>query len=164
MGERIDQAVLRPLVTGGGDGDQIFLGRATWTRPPRATADSTLRIVVVDKRSRLTPGWFALKSDRQDEVGSGWDGSLDAATERYSWLHGFDSRQPDGSRGGAATFITSSLDASPVTFQTVLRPARPGTSPGLTVATAPGEVTDLMIVLISVGPDGQVHWAQRLLN
>ena len=148
----------------GGDNDQIFLGRVTWTRPPRTKVDSTLRIVILDKRSHLTPGWIALKSDRQDEVGSGWDGSLDAATERYSWLHGFGTRQPDGSYGGAGTFITSSLDASPVTFQTVFRSARPGTPPNPAVATAPAAVTDLMIVLIGVGPDGQVYWAHRLLN
>jgi len=148
----------------GEDDDRIFLGRVTWTRPPRTKVNSTLRIVILDKRSHLTPGFIALKSERQDEVGSGWDGSLDAATERYSWLHGFDTRQPDGSYGGASTFITSSLDASPVTFQTVLRPARPGTPPSLAVATAPAEISDLMIVLISVGPDGQVYWAHRLLN
>jgi hypothetical protein len=148
----------------GEEDDQIFLGRVTWTPPARSKVDSTLRIVILDKRSHLTPGWIAVKSDRQDEVGSGWDGSLDAAAERYSWLHDFDTRQLDGSYGGASTFITSSLDASPVTFQTVLRPARPGTPPGSAIATAPAAVGDLMIVLISVGPDGEVHWAHRQLN
>jgi hypothetical protein len=146
------------------DGDQIFLGRVAWTVPPRTTAGSTLRIVLLDKRSHLTPGVIAVKSDRQDEVSTGWDGSLDTAAERYPWLNGFDTRQPDGSYGGASTFITSSLDASPVTFQTVLHPARLQTALSSAVATAPAAVSDFMIVLISVGSDGQVYWAHRLLN
>jgi hypothetical protein len=54
--------------------------------------------------------------------------------------------------------------ASPVTFQIVLHPARPGTPIEIAVPTAPATVPDLMIALISVGPDGRLYWAQRLLN
>ena len=64
---------------------------------------------------------------------------------------------------GTAVFV-SSVEASPVTFQAVLHPARRGTFPENAVATAPAAAEDLLIALISVGPQGQVYWAKRLLN
>jgi hypothetical protein len=54
--------------------------------------------------------------------------------------------------------------ASPFTLQTVLHPARRETRSEHRVATAPAAVEDLLVALISVGPDGQVYWAKRLLN
>jgi hypothetical protein len=64
--------------------------------------------------------------------------------------------------GSAVT--VHSVDASPVTFVLVLHPQRPGTRPERPVATTPAAVSALLVALISVGPDGHVYWAQRLLN
>ena len=49
-----------------------------------------------------------------------------------------------------------------MTFQTVFNTADQRTSPELQVATAPVAVEDLLVALISVGPDGQVYWAHKL--
>ena len=64
---------------------------------------------------------------------------------------------------GSAIFV-SAVGASPVTFQFVLHPARAGTSQESAVPTAPANIADLLIALISVAPDGHVYLAERLLN
>ncbi|GIF22447.1 hypothetical protein BJ973_002768 [Actinoplanes tereljensis] len=136
------------------DSDQIFLGHVSWTRPPHPQRNGSLRIVLLDQRRHLLPGFIAATAADPDQVGTGSDGSLDLAEERYPWLRSTD-------EGAGSTIAVSSLDVSPVTFQTVLHTERPGTPP---VATAPALVADLLVALICVGPDGQVYWAQRLLN
>jgi len=148
-----------------GDGDQIFLGRVSWVQPPRPPENNSFRIVVLDKRSHLMPGFIAATSAGPGDVGTGSDGSLDVAEKRYPWLRGIGAREIDGSyrSSGSAVFV-SAVTASPVTFEFVLRPARPATSAETAVPTAPANVADLLVALISVGPDGQVYWAERLLN
>lgn len=148
-----------------GEGDQVFLGRVSWTHPPGPQRNNSFRIVVLDKRSHLMPGFIAATSARPDDVGTGSDGSLDIAEKRYPWLQGVGARKVNGSywTSGTAVFV-SAVNASPVTFQVVLHPARPQTSLENAVPTAPASVADLLIALISVGPDGQVYWAERLLN
>jgi hypothetical protein len=148
-----------------GAGDQIFLGRVAWTRPPHPQPGGSLRIVLLDKRSHLAPSFIAVTSARPGSVNAGWDGSLEIAGRRYPWLRGVGVREVNGSLWSSAGAVCVwSVDASPVTFQTVLHPARPGTPPELLVPAAPKAVEDLLIALISVGPDGQVYWAQRLLH
>ncbi|WP_432969120.1 hypothetical protein [Dactylosporangium sp. CA-233914] len=159
-------AALKPVNAVAADGgDQILLGRVTWTRPPNPQMGSSFRIVVLDKRSHLMPGFIAVTSARPDKVNAGADGSLDIAQKRYPWLRGIGPRKINGSfsNSGCAVSVWSA-DASPVTFQTVLRAARPGTPPEQMAPTAPAAVEDVLIALISVGPDGQVYWAQRLLH
>ncbi|MEQ4306201.1 hypothetical protein ABNF97_33275 [Plantactinospora sp. B6F1] len=148
-----------------GDGDQIFLGRAVWERPPDPQVDGSFRIVVVDKRTRRMPGFITVTSARPDDVGAGSDDALDRAEERYPWLQGIGTRKVNGGFLTAGSAVTvSSVDASPVTFAFVLHPQRPGTPLERAVASAPAAVSDLLVALISVGPDGQVYWAHRLLN
>ncbi|MEU4164853.1 hypothetical protein [Actinoplanes sp. NPDC026670] len=139
-----------------GDSDQILLGSVTWTVPP-APEDTTLRIVLADKRRQLLPGFLAVKSSDQPNVFTGMDGSLDRARQRYDWL-------PGEASWSGGSIITSSVQASPVTFQTVLHAERPETAGGPQVATAPVTTEDMLVALICVGGDGRVHWAQRLLN
>jgi hypothetical protein len=147
------------------DDDQIFLGRVTWDQPPTPPKDTSLRIVLLDTRRHLLPGFIAVTSANPEHVGTGLDGSLDIAQNRYPWLKGAGTQESNGSfmSSGSAVFV-SSIDASPVTFQTVLHAARPGIPPEHMVATAPAAVQDLLVALICVGPEGQVYWAQRLLN
>jgi hypothetical protein len=79
------------------------------------------------------PGLFAVTAARPDAVGSGSDGALDAAAERYPWLRGV-----EGQSAGSTIFV-SSLDVSPVVFQTVLRPAVPGERQAVASGPAPAE-------------------------
>jgi hypothetical protein len=127
-------------------GDQILLGNVTWTTPPGSPPDTSLRIVVVDKRSHLLPGFLAVTSPHPQNLATGMDGSLDRARERYPWLAGTATNESSGS------IVTAGMDTSPVTFQTVLH------------ASAPATTQDMLVALICVAPDGRVHWAQRLLN
>jgi hypothetical protein len=147
------------------DGGQVFLGQVAWDRPPHPQRDGSLRIVVLDKRSHLPPGHIAVKSPRPDDVGTGSDGALDLAQERYPWLRGAGTRKVNGSyvTSGDAILVYR-VDASPVTFSIALHPALEGTPPEQMVATAPAAAEDLLVALICAGPDGQVYWAQRLLH
>ena len=148
-----------------GDGDQIFLGRVSWARPPAVHADGSFRVVILDKRTHRMPGFISVTSARPTDVGAGSDGPLSVAEKRYSWLQGIGPREMNGSFWTAGDAITvASVDASPVTFVAVLHPARLGTAPEHAVANAPAAVGDLLVALIDVGSDGQVYWAQRLLN
>ncbi|MDG4764083.1 hypothetical protein O7632_08185 [Solwaraspora sp. WMMD406] len=148
-----------------GDGAQVFLGQVAWTPPPQAKPGTMLMIVVLDKRSQLMPGLISATSDRPDRVGAGFDGVLNAVEQQHPWLYGIGAREINGGLHSAGSVVTvSSLDATPVTFSFVLHPARPETPPEFAVASAPAAVDDLMVALISVGPDRQVYWAQRLLH
>ncbi|MEV6602440.1 hypothetical protein AB0M36_37165 [Actinoplanes sp. NPDC051346] len=159
-------AALDPVtVVSAEKGDQIILGQVSWRRPPQHPDGGSFRIVVLDKRTQLLPGHLAVKSPWPDEVFVGSDGAQDRAQDRYSWLQGAGTREIDGRTwGGGNVIFATSIYASPVTFALVLQPARPGTPPGLLVASAPIQVDDLLVALINVGPDGQVYWAHRLLN
>jgi len=152
-------AALRPVTAAmAGPGDQIFLGRVSWVEPPRPRKNNSLWIVVLDKRNHAMPGFIAAKSSRPDDVSTGSDPSLDRAEKRYPWLQGIGAREVNGSYWTSGSAISvSAMSASPVTFQFVLHPDDRET-PG------PAAVADLLIALISVGPDGQVYWADRLLN
>ncbi|OJF09756.1 hypothetical protein [Couchioplanes caeruleus] len=168
--EVVDQATADAALKPGNaeqaeDGDQIFLGRVVWNRPPNPQKGGSFRVVVLDKRSHLPPGFIAVASAEPDAVSTGSDGSLDIAQQRYSWLRGAGTREVNGQAwsSGSAIYVDS-VDASPVTFQFVLRPARPQTPPENMVATGPAKPEDLLVALISAGSDGQVYWAQRLLN
>ncbi|GGN85930.1 hypothetical protein GCM10010112_66900 [Actinoplanes lobatus] len=147
------------------EGDQILLGRVSWKRPPSARDGSSLRIVLLDKRRHLLPGFIAVTSANPDQVSSGTDGAVDTAERRYRWLKGAGAQEIDGSFWTSGVVVNvSSLDASPVTFQTVLRAGNPETPAESMIATAPVAVKDMLVALICVGPEGQVYWAQRLLN
>ncbi|MFY1698076.1 hypothetical protein [Solwaraspora sp. WMMA2101] len=155
-----DQQLVAPS-----DGDQVFLGEVAWTPPPQAKPDAMLIIAVVDKRSRTLPGFIATTSNRPDQVGSGSDGVLNAVEERYPWLQGVGAREVDGGFYTSGNVVTvTSVDATPVTYSFVLHPAHPDNPAEFAVASAPAAVDDLMVALISIGPDRQIYWAERLLN
>lgn len=160
-------AALKPVNTEiAREGDQILLGRVSWSPPPpNPRKGISFRIDLVDERSHLMPGSFAVTSDRPRDVSTGLDGTRDIAQKLYPWLEGVCTRETSGSywTSGSAIFVES-VNASPVTFQTVFHPARPETSPEHRVAATPIALDDLLVALISVGPDGQVYWAYRLLN
>ncbi|WP_326551789.1 hypothetical protein [Micromonospora sp. NBC_01813] len=162
---RADAAFGGRLLEATGEGAQIFLGQVAWTPPPQAEPGAMLIIAVVDTRTRTLPGFIATTSNRPDQVGTGSDGVLNAVEERYPWLQGVGAREVHGgSYTSGSVVIVTSVDAAPVTYSFVLYPARPETSPEFAVASAPAAVDDLMVALISIGPDRQIYWAERLLN
>jgi hypothetical protein len=146
------------------DNDQIFLGQVAWTPPPHPQPGGSLRIVVLDKRTHLMPGYINVTSARPRGAVAGSDGSLDLAEKRHPWLQGIGSRKVNGGFSNPGCAVTASVDASPVTIAIVLHPPRPGTRPEQAVATAPTAVSDLTVALLNVGPDYQAYWAPRLLN
>ncbi|MGA5298533.1 hypothetical protein ACPCHT_01320 [Nucisporomicrobium flavum] len=156
-------AALRPVnVEVSGKGDQILLGTVSWTLPPSAPTDGSFRLVLLDRRTKALPGFVSVTSPRPESVGSGSDGTLDAAADRYDWLTGAGKVQADGSTWRTGDYLTVATDASPVTFAAVLHPADPRARPQEAVMSAPVTLDDVLLVLIGVGPDGQVYWAQRL--
>ncbi|SDT39708.1 hypothetical protein [Actinoplanes derwentensis] len=162
--EFVDQATanaaLAPVnaVYANGAEDQIVLGRVAWNRPPHPQPDGSLRIVLADKRNGLLPGFIAVTSAQPDQVITGMDSALETARSRYPWLG--PARESADTMWAGSVVTVSSIDASPVTFQTVLREAQPESL----VLSGPMAIEDLLVALICVGPDGQVYWAQRLLN
>ncbi|WFE30382.1 hypothetical protein O7623_14860 [Solwaraspora sp. WMMD791] len=147
------------------DGDQVFLGQVVWTPPLQAKPGAMLIIAVIDKRTRTLPGFISATSNRPDEVGTGSDGVLNAVEERYPWLQGVGDRESNGGFYTSGNVVTvTAVDATPVTYSFVLHPARPDNPPEFAVASAPAAVDDLMVALVSIGPDRQIYWAARLLN
>ncbi|MFY1654553.1 hypothetical protein ACN27J_27185 [Solwaraspora sp. WMMB762] len=147
------------------DGAQVFLGQVRWTPPPQAKPGAMLIIAVLDKRTRTLPGIISTRSNRPDQVGSGSDGVLDAVEQHYPWLQGVGAREVNGGfHSSGNVVVVTSVDATPVTYSFVLHPAHPDTPQEYAVASAPAAVDDLMVALISVGPDRQIYWAERLLN
>jgi hypothetical protein len=146
------------------DNDQIFLGQVAWTPPPNPQPGGSLRIVVLDKRTRLMPGYINVTAARPHAAVPGSDASLDLAEKRHPWLQGIGAHKVNGGFSNPGCAVTATIDASPVTIAIVLHPPRPGTRPEQAVATAPAAVSDLTVALLNVGPDYQAYWAQRLLN
>ncbi|MFV2110547.1 hypothetical protein [Micromonospora sp. LOL_015] len=147
------------------DGAQVFLGQVRWTPPPQAKPGAMLIIAVLDKRTRTLPGIISTRLNRPDQVGSGSDGVLDAVEQRYPWLQGVGAREVNGGfHSSGSVVVVTSVDATPVTYSFVLHPAHPETPPEFAIASAPAAVEDLMVALVSVGPDRQIYWAERLLN
>lgn len=126
-----------------GADDRIVLGRVSWTRPPQPQKDGSLRIVLMDRRTGDLPNFISVTAAQPDRVFTGMDSALEIARSRYPWLG-------DGDIWSGSVVTVSSLDVSPVTFQTVWR--------------SPIELENLLVAVICVGPDGQVYWAQRLVN
>ena len=147
------------------EGDQLVLGRVSWRPPAKAWDAASFWIVVLDKRTNLKPTVFGVTSPRQDDVGAGSGGTLQRAADRYPWLHGAGGRHVNGSWSDAGSAIyVSAADATPLTFVAVFPYVEKPLPPEQAVVTAPIATPDLLVALVSVGPDEQVYWAQRLVG
>jgi len=142
------------------DGDQLVLGRVSWRPPPRPQKDTTFWITVLDKRSQRKAAVMAAASSRQDKVVLGSGGDLRRAADRYPWLSGIDGREVDGQwwDPGNSVFVSAS-DATPLTFVALFPSADTPQRPESAIPTAPVALSDLLVALVHVGPDGQVYWA-----
>jgi hypothetical protein len=148
-----------------GAGDQLVLGRVTWQPPAEFQRDATFWIVLLDKRTQLRPPVLGVSSPRQDEVGIGSHGYLRKAADRHPWLRGIAGHEVDGKwwSTGSSLYVAAT-DATPLTF-VALFPAGERPHPAeQAFATAPVATSDLLVALISMGPDGQFYWAHRLLG
>ena len=145
-------------------GDELVLGRVSWHSLPRGLAGGHFTILLIDKRTDLKPAVFSVASSRQESVGIGSDGSLDAIANRYPWLAGVGYRHSDKGwySSGDAVYVYD-LGASPVTL-VALFPALTPLPAELQRATAPVAVSDLLLAMVYVGQDDQIFWAQRLVG
>ncbi|MBE1484668.1 hypothetical protein [Plantactinospora soyae] len=146
-------------------GDQLALGRVTWQPPAEFQRDSTLWIVLLDKRTQLKPTAFGVSSPRQDKVGIGSHGYLQKAADRHPWLRGVAGHEVHGGwQSGGSSLFVAAADATPLTFVALFPANEQPHQPELPFAAAPIAISDLLVALISMGPDGQFYWAHRLLG
>ncbi|MGI5525137.1 hypothetical protein ACQEUX_29950 [Micromonospora sp. CA-259024] len=149
-----------PLVSD--ERDQLVLGRVTWQPPPEPLDGGYFAVFLIDKRSNRKPGDFVV-SDPQEDVSVGSAGVDNRIAERYAWLRGAgDVKVGDSEwRSNGNRLGVFDEKVSPLTFVARFPYVdEPGRKP--TVATAPVGMSDLLLALVSMGPDGQVYWAQRL--
>ncbi|MET8461553.1 hypothetical protein ABZ422_20095 [Micromonospora zamorensis] len=143
--------------------DQLVLGRVSWQTPPKPLDGGYFAIFLIDKRTNLKPGNFSASSPLQEAVGLGSAGVENKIAERYSWLQGAgDVREGNSWWSYGSRLAVSDGNASPLTFVApfpyVEGPLRAATH----VPTAPVAISNLLLALVYMGPDGQVYWAQRL--
>ncbi|MEW2386038.1 hypothetical protein AB0873_28650 [Micromonospora sp. NPDC047707] len=145
------------------DGDQLVLGRVSWQAPPKPLDGGWFAIFLIDKRNDRRPGVFGLSAPRTEALSIGSHGAENRIPERYPWLRGAgDVPVGDGTwRGSGNRVGVFDEAASPLTF--VARfPHLEAPAQETLVATAPVAMSDLLLALAYLGPDGQVYWAQRL--
>jgi len=154
-----------------GEGDQLVLGRVSWQAPPTPLDGGWFAIFLIDKRTDAKPGTFAISSE-QKAVSVGSHGAHNKIPERFPWLQG----AGDVEHNGTWTSIGSNLSvadaaASPLTFialfgneQRIQEEASEELDARAlpSVAVAPVAMSDLLLAMVYMGPDGQVYWAQRL--
>jgi hypothetical protein len=130
-----------PVLIDGG-GNRLFIGRVDLTRPKNAPRNAKYGFVVIDKRTNT-----AVVISGQSGS-SGWDTYLEDVDQRYPWLSALKARKVGGDYElpGAAIDVSAN-DAGPVPFS------------GSIEDDATVTAGDLEVVMIFVGPDGQVYWA-----
>ncbi|RQW92435.1 hypothetical protein DKL51_19080 [Micromonospora globispora] len=143
--------------------DQLVLGRVSWQAPPKPLDGGYFAIFLIDKRTNLKPGSFSASSPLQEAVGLGSAGVENKIAERYSWLKGAgDVIEGNSWWSYGSRLAVSDGDASPLTFVAAFPYVEGPLRTVVHVPTAPVAMSDLLLALVYMGPDGQVYWAQRL--
>jgi hypothetical protein len=143
--------------------DQLVLGRISWWTPPEPLDGGYFAVFLIDKRSNLKPGSFSASSPVQEAVGLGSASVDNTIAQRYAWLKGAgDVRDGDVWTSYGSRLAVSDGAASPLTFVAAFPYVEGARRAVVHVPTAPVAVSDLLLALVYVGPDGQVYWAQRL--
>ncbi|MEU7761235.1 hypothetical protein [Micromonospora aurantiaca (nom. illeg.)] len=142
--------------------DQLVLGRVSWQTPPRPLDGGYFAVFLIDKRTDSKPAVFGVAAP-QAAVGIGSAGIEHRIAERYSWLRGAGDATfgDDEWRSNGSRLHVADEKASPVTF-VALFPYAEKPDPETSTATAPVQMSDLLLALVYMGSDGQVYWAQRL--
>ncbi|XVU25733.1 hypothetical protein ACQPZJ_01360 [Actinoplanes sp. CA-054009] len=162
--EATAEAALSPnIIPELAEGQQVFLGRVSWLRPPRA--GGALYVMVVHNRSHRPPAILMPAATSSDEIGLGSNGALWDAAERYPWLAGAAGVHDEGA-GYLSTDAVAiySLDPGEVTFAAVLLPGDVDLGSRIPRAAAPARAEDLTVAVVQVNEHGRATWAQRLLN
>ncbi|MGC5052404.1 hypothetical protein ACLQ2S_13215 [Micromonospora sp. DT48] len=148
-----------PLASGR---DQLLLGRVSWQTLPKPLDGGYFALFLIDKRTNHKPEVFGVAAP-QEAVGIGSAGIENRIAERYSWLRGAGDATfgDDEYRSNGNRLHVADGKASPLTF-VALFPYVDEPDPELPMATAPVAMSDLLLALVYLGPDGQVYWAQRL--
>lgn len=139
---------------------QTFRADLSWTPPP-GFDDTWQRghfaILVAAKRKDLPPPrvWSHSPSGMPTVAGV----SIDRMPDRLGWLHGVEYRQAISTKtspsAGQVTFVVA-FRYNQMPLQPVERRER------RSLSIAPARVADLLVTLAFIGPDGRLHWAQRL--
>ncbi len=134
-----------PPVLIDGHASRLFIGRVDLTRPKNPPRNAKYEFVVIDKRTNTA----VVISDQSGS--SGWDTHLEGVDQRYPWLSALKPRKVGGDYElpGAAIDVSAN-DVGPVPFSGSIEDD----------ATVTAE--DLEVVMIFVGPDGQVYWAAQV--
>ncbi|MEV0881680.1 hypothetical protein AB0I85_28055 [Micromonospora echinofusca] len=143
--------------------DQLVLGQVSWQTPPRPLDGGYFAIFLIDKRTNLKPGSFSASSPRQEAVSLGSAGTDNKIAERYPWLQGAGYvRQGNSWWSYGSRLAVFDGHATPLTFVARFPQLEGPLREEAHVPTAPVAISDLLLALVHVGPDGQVYWAQRL--
>ncbi|AYF32283.1 hypothetical protein CSH63_33555 [Micromonospora tulbaghiae] len=143
--------------------DQLVLGRVSWQIPPEPLDGGYFAIFLIDKRTNLKPGRFSASSPLQEAVGFGNAGVENKIPERYPWLRGAGGVKEGNTWWSyGSRLAVSDGNASPLTFVALFPHVEGLLRAAVHVPTAPVAISDLLLALVHMGPDGQVYWAQRL--
>ncbi|WP_327027859.1 hypothetical protein OG989_19045 [Micromonospora sp. NBC_01740] len=157
------QAALGEKVPVSNGRDQLVLGRVSWQTPPKPLDGGYFAIFLIDKRTNLKPGNFSASSPRQEAVDLGSASVENKIAERYSWLQGAgDVKEGNSWWSYGSRLAVSDGEASPLTFVAPFPYVEGPLRAAAHVPTAPVAISDLLLALVYMGPDGQVYWAQRL--
>lgn len=152
-------------------GDQLVVGRVSWTKPPKPLNGGWYGILLIDKDSGLKPPVMSATGPYPDQIRIGSDPVFNIASERYPWLRGAgDTRAANGSYLSSSEAVQVYKDEGPITF-VALFPAvgspddrsSSRASPAV-FARAPVTLPELLVALVYVGPDRQIYWAERLFG
>ncbi|GAA4574399.1 hypothetical protein GCM10023176_41380 [Micromonospora coerulea] len=147
---------------------RMVLGRVSW-RPPPGPFDGSLMVVLIDKRFNRLPtsievrkNWQKLR-DRPDPAFIGSSGSLSKVAQRYPWLRGIGDHKAADNEPPSGYSVIWAVDqkASPLTFVANF-PSSTQMHSLHEIVVEPVAISDLLLAVVCIGPDGQIFWAHRL--
>lgn len=131
----------------GTDGDQLFVGQVNYRIPSNAQGAGRYAIVVIDKAGNQVSPLIWGAGANSGQVIQGWESTLSDAAKRWDWL------APMGARPNPTVVFAPTDTVGPITFQGAFHQDA-------------GTITqsDLMVALVFMGTEGQIYWAERLIN
>jgi hypothetical protein len=142
-----------------GAGGQLIAGEVRWRKPP--TSDGYFSLYIIDERTHLKPPRIGTDPSR---ASVGTDPSDTKVAVRYPWLQGAGAIYRDGSwsEAGVELMTAQASGVTSVSFVAVF-PSADRRDPNRDLyATAPVDVSHLLVGLVFIGGDDQIYWAQRL--
>jgi hypothetical protein len=145
---------------------QVVRGDLTWTPPAGFVQNwdrGTFWLIVIDKRTRLKPPQVQAKSATGTRIAHGSLYQLNLLADKWPWLAGAgDVKTGDNTVLSVATTASIPPAAAQVTFIAAFPRLEPDDPEIRFIASAPVELSDLLVALVFIGPDDQLYWAARL--